>query len=260
MLNNQAMETTDYQKQATDFLEKTGTKFTATFKEFGSMSWDKKGEKRNIFNITLENLQGSYSFEFGSSIADSCQTVQVPITEVQEEIEVFSGLGIQDKSVSASVKFKLYKKEGFELSEERIAQLVNDFMFDGNASVSRWNEEINAKFKKGQISANYRDEQLSKGFKEGAAMQCIQKAVRQVLSKKVESHIRAESIVPPTAYDVITCLQKYDVGTFENFCGDFGYDEDSRTAERTYKAVVEEYEALSNMYTPEELEEMQEIQ
>lgn len=63
----------------------------------------------------------------------------------------------------------------------------------------------------------------------------------------------------PTPYDVLSCLTKYDPGTFEDFCGEFGYDTDSRKAEKTYKAVCEEYTRLCTLFTPEEMEEMQDI-
>ena len=63
----------------------------------------------------------------------------------------------------------------------------------------------------------------------------------------------------PTMYDVIACLTKYDVGDFENFCGEFGYDIDSRTAERTYKAVLKEWKAVDRLFS-DILEEMNEIQ
>lgn len=63
----------------------------------------------------------------------------------------------------------------------------------------------------------------------------------------------------PTAYDVLACMTKYDPGTFENFCSDFGYDEDSRTAEKIYFAVQKEYSQLTKIFTPEQLKEMQEI-
>lgn len=66
--------------------------------------------------------------------------------------------------------------------------------------------------------------------------------------------------VTPTLYDVLACLQNYDVGSFEDFCSDFGYDEDSRTAEKTYKAVLKEWEAMERLFTSEELELLQLIQ
>lgn len=63
----------------------------------------------------------------------------------------------------------------------------------------------------------------------------------------------------PTAYDILACMTKFDPGTFENFCSDFGYDEDSRTAEKIYFAAQKEYAQLAKIFTPEQLEEMQEI-
>ncbi len=62
----------------------------------------------------------------------------------------------------------------------------------------------------------------------------------------------------PTMYDVLACLQKYDVGSFENFCGDFGYDTDSRKAEKIYKAVCKEYEGVSRVFDGV-MEELNEI-
>jgi len=66
--------------------------------------------------------------------------------------------------------------------------------------------------------------------------------------------------VAPTNYSILACLQKYDVGTFEDFCNEFGYDTDSITAEKTYKAVCEEYKNLCTLFTDAEIEQMQEIQ
>ena len=64
----------------------------------------------------------------------------------------------------------------------------------------------------------------------------------------------------PSAYDVLTCLQKSDVGSFEEFCCEFGYDCDSIKALKTYKATVKEWEKVSGFFTPEEIEELQGIQ
>lgn len=52
----------------------------------------------------------------------------------------------------------------------------------------------------------------------------------------------------PTAYDVLTCLTKTDPGTFEEFCSEFGYDTDSRKAEKTYKACVKEYFGVHRLF------------
>jgi hypothetical protein len=52
----------------------------------------------------------------------------------------------------------------------------------------------------------------------------------------------------PTMYDVLSCLQKYDCGTFEDFCREYGYDTDSRRAERTYKGCVKEYNAIVRLF------------
>ena len=66
-----------------------------------------------------------------------------------------------------------------------------------------------------------------------------------------------------TEYDVLSCMIKYDVGTFENFISDFGYSidtkEDYNNACKTYNAVCREYNALCRLFTPEELEELAEI-
>ena len=64
----------------------------------------------------------------------------------------------------------------------------------------------------------------------------------------------------PRAYDVLSCLTSYEPGTFEDFCDNFGYEEDSRKAEKTYKAVLEEWQNLKMLYTDKDLLKLQEIQ
>lgn len=64
----------------------------------------------------------------------------------------------------------------------------------------------------------------------------------------------------PTAYDVLTSVTKNDPGTFDNFCGDFGYDTDSRNAEKTWKAVKKEWKGISHIFTEEQIDALQEIQ
>lgn len=63
----------------------------------------------------------------------------------------------------------------------------------------------------------------------------------------------------PTSYDVLTCLTKYDPGTFENFCGDYGYDTDSRKAEKVYFAVQQEFDGVRRLFG-DVLDQLAEIQ
>jgi len=56
------------------------------------------------------------------------------------------------------------------------------------------------------------------------------------------------SKLPPTSYDLLATLTKYNPGLFEDFCGDFGYDTDSRKAEQTYFAVQKEWSKVHRLF------------
>lgn len=64
----------------------------------------------------------------------------------------------------------------------------------------------------------------------------------------------------PTAYDVLSCIQKHDAGTLEDFCHEFGYSEDSRTAERIYRAVCKEFAGVERVFSGDEIEQLRDIQ
>jgi hypothetical protein len=65
----------------------------------------------------------------------------------------------------------------------------------------------------------------------------------------------------PTPYDLLASVQKYDPDTFENFCSDFGYNDQplSPKVRKIYTAVVKEWEKVNDFFTSEELEQIQEI-
>jgi hypothetical protein len=65
--------------------------------------------------------------------------------------------------------------------------------------------------------------------------------------------------IAPTAYSILSCLTKYDCGSFEDFCNEFGYDTDSKKAEKTYNAVKDEYMNVCALFTDKEIEQLQEI-
>lgn len=65
-------------------------------------------------------------------------------------------------------------------------------------------------------------------------------------------------IPKPSLYSILACLTHYEPGTFENFCGDCGYDEDSRKAFDIYQAVLKEWGQVSALFG-DCLEELAEI-
>ena len=69
----------------------------------------------------------------------------------------------------------------------------------------------------------------------------------------------------PDMYSVLACLTRYAVGSFDDFCSEFGYsrydEETGRTnkqTERTYKAVCKEFAAVERLFS-DCMEELQEI-
>lgn len=70
---------------------------------------------------------------------------------------------------------------------------------------------------------------------------------------------RSEGENEPSIYDVLACVQKCDPGNFEQFCWEYGYNSDSRKAERIYEAVVDEYENVVRLFG-DVMDELCEIQ
>lgn len=63
----------------------------------------------------------------------------------------------------------------------------------------------------------------------------------------------------PDEYDVMSRFQLSDVGTFKDFCDEFGYDTDSRSAEQIYLAVNDEYKNLCKIFTQDQLEKIADL-
>ena len=69
----------------------------------------------------------------------------------------------------------------------------------------------------------------------------------------------AEGNSEPTLYSVLTCLQKYDVGSYGDFCSNFGHKYESETSKKIYRAVLKEYNNMLRLFTAEELEIINEL-
>lgn len=65
--------------------------------------------------------------------------------------------------------------------------------------------------------------------------------------------------VPPSPYNILAGLEKYDYESFENFCDEYAYDTDSKSAERIYNACREQYLQLCSLYNEEEMEMLRDI-
>lgn len=63
----------------------------------------------------------------------------------------------------------------------------------------------------------------------------------------------------PDLYDVLSCLQKYDVGSFHDFCSEFGYDICDDDSHRIYKNVCKEFSGVERVFS-HCLEELSEIE
>jgi len=76
----------------------------------------------------------------------------------------------------------------------------------------------------------------------------------------------AEQGKQPTEYSVLACLQKYEVETFEDFCGEFGYEElnenyrgQNKQSMKIYLAVYKEWDNVNKLFTDEQIDLLREI-
>jgi hypothetical protein len=65
----------------------------------------------------------------------------------------------------------------------------------------------------------------------------------------------------PSAYSVLACIgsDAHTPDTFEDFCSEYGYEEDSRSAFKSWQTALEFTRKLRAFFTPEEIEALVEI-
>lgn len=79
-----------------------------------------------------------------------------------------------------------------------------------------------------------------------------------------DSVYNMQNKLQPTIYDILACLEKYEVGDFEDFCQEYGYEiyDDfgriNKAVKKTYNAVIKEYYNVRRMFD-DCMEELQEI-
>ena len=81
-------------------------------------------------------------------------------------------------------------------------------------------------------------------------------------AKKELQELKSRAV--PTSYDILACLEKYEVGTMDDFFHEFGYEvksaDDIFCFLNTYNAVVKEYRDLCRIFTEEQMVMLREIQ
>lgn len=84
------------------------------------------------------------------------------------------------------------------------------------------------------------------------------------ISNTIKNSYPNRARIYPTVYDILACLQKYDVGSIDDFMSEFGYEvnewADVKRIQNIYNAVVKEYNDVCRCFTEEQIEAMQEIQ
>lgn len=182
------MEAKDYNKQAHDFLNKTGVTMEIKFL-YNGKHFDDDKEKRDVYEITISKGIRSYTFKFGQCIAKS-------------------GLMLQMGKKQISIKLPDSHKH--------------------------------LMLKRNETSLRY--------------------WIKNNITYDILPSDKITYPEQPSNYDILSCLQAYDVGNFEDFCSIFGYNTDSRRAEKTYNGVCQEYERLCTIFTEDEMELLREIQ
>lgn len=78
-----------------------------------------------------------------------------------------------------------------------------------------------------------------------------------------QSIINTKKRIEPNAYDILASLIKYDVGTFDDFINEFGFNlssmDEYNKIKKLYKAVKKEFAMVKNLWNDEEIEELSEI-
>lgn len=130
---------------------------------------------------------------------------------------------------------------------------------DYNKQAKDFLEKANAK-----IRITFIGQQVNDLWGDGVSRNCYRVVIKtnlgQYTFKFWDSIYNMKNNIKPTEYDVLACLEKYDIGTFQDFCYDFGYDEYEKSSKKIYCLVVKEYKNLCRIFTDEQMEMLREIQ
>ena len=247
----------EYTEQAEQFAAKHGVTLEVRSRRFGKY-FDDDTQNRHVYELRLSRNNQHYDFTFGQSISESC--VQTPRIKTEGPVQINVGLF---KFVEGAGKFN-----GHQTGERKIV-----FHFQINTTISAiraiqnndepWDSIINEpKFKEAVAKCHaILARRIPLDCEEESLRQVVERSISEQITKlERETTLWDENVQgeAPDMYSVLASLTKYDPVDFDNFCGDYGYDNDSRKAEKMYHAVVEEWKNVERLFG-DVLDELQEI-
>ncbi len=82
----------------------------------------------------------------------------------------------------------------------------------------------------------------------GYVKKCADERIERGESFRSVQQYRKSAHRGPSDYDILAGITKYDPGTFEEFCSEYGYDSDSRKAEAIYFSVQKEFSEVRRIF------------
>lgn len=242
------IDNSEYDQASLLAMSEMNVKLNILGHKFDSMDWDKDGQKRYIFDCELERGKEKYRFDFGTSIADSCiEESEWDVLNDNDLVEIYAGIGTNNYKFMGSTKFSLMKSNLNYIEDSFIDEKSKEIIDSFQKTVGEHNKN-----KPKCVQVHY---SVGKRQAEETVRKAINNKINKLKQNKVTSKSKSNgNPTPPSSYDVLCAITKYDPETFEDFCSSYGYDEDSRSAEKTYRAVKKEYNAMKRLFSQEELE------
>ena len=136
---------------------------------------------------------------------------------------------------------------------------MNEYVKQAQEFLTSCNATMQITYAGKELNSNWKDKELRNTY--FATITTPQGTMKVKFWDSIYNTMRG---IKPTEYDILACLEKYDVGTFEDFVNEFGYDvsesDNLRCTKRIYKAVTREYNDICRCFTEEQLESLREIQ
>lgn len=251
-------EINEYEKQATDFLSSANATISFNYKSFDRY-FPTDSQARNIFEWVIEREGKQIKGMFGASIVDSCKPT--PKLSTNEPIEFYCGLRYNISAPHVTPKYIYFgipiKTTCDVLAKVLYGSVEVQALYDFGIIQDKYNA-FAAEYKK-KVSPRLTGYMSTLEACEGYVISRIKAKIKE-LETETTLYSQDGNIKQPTAYDLLSCITKCDPGTFENFCADYGYDNDSLKDEKIYKTVLKEWKQVESIFTTEQIEQLQEIQ